>query len=159
MYPQVLCCQALQSYKLISQGIFHTLGVDHNCFTSLCVLGRTPPRLRESTVPFSQLFPGGTVVKTLPANTGNPGDHGSVPGCGRSPREGNGNLLSILAWKIPRRERPGRLQPMGSQRVRRSGATERSHIYSLCYQCILQSVMSTQSLFPGSPLICKDSFS
>ena len=25
---------------------------------------------------------------------------------------------SILAWKIPRTEEPGRLQPMGSQRVR-----------------------------------------
>ena len=68
--------------------------------------------------PFSQLFPGGTVVKTLPANAGDPGDPGSIPGCGRCPREGNGNLPSILAWKIPRRERPGRLQPMGSQRVR-----------------------------------------
>ena len=25
---------------------------------------------------------------------------------------------SILAWKIPRTEEPGKLQPMGSQRVR-----------------------------------------
>ena len=30
---------------------------------------------------------------------------------------------SILAWKIPRTEEPGRLQSMGSQRVRPEGAT------------------------------------
>ena len=35
-------------------------------------------------------FPGGSVVKNLPANTGDPG---SIPGSGRSPREGNGNPL------------------------------------------------------------------
>ena len=35
-------------------------------------------------------FPGGSVVKYLPANTG---DIGSVPGSGRSPGEGNGNPL------------------------------------------------------------------
>ena len=29
----------------------------------------------------------------------------------------------ILAWKIPWTEEPGRLQPMGSQRVRYDGAT------------------------------------
>ena len=35
----------------------------------------------------------------------------------QSPGEGNGNHSSILAWKIPWMEEPGRLQPMGSQRV------------------------------------------
>ena len=33
-------------------------------------------------------FPGGSVVKNLPANVG---DSGSIPGLGRSPGEGNGN--------------------------------------------------------------------
>ena len=33
-------------------------------------------------------FPGGSVVRNLPAN---PGDTCSTPGLGRSPREGNGN--------------------------------------------------------------------
>ena len=37
--------------------------------------------------------------------------------------EGNGNPLSILAWKIPWTEEPGRLQSMGSQRVRHDWAT------------------------------------
>ena len=35
-------------------------------------------------------FPGGSVVKNLPANTG---DTGSIPGLRRSPGEGNGNPL------------------------------------------------------------------
>ena len=35
-------------------------------------------------------FPGGSAVKNLPANVG---DMVSVPGSGRSPREGNGNPL------------------------------------------------------------------
>ena len=35
-------------------------------------------------------FPGGSVVKNPPANAG---DSGSIPGSGRSPEEGNGNLL------------------------------------------------------------------
>ena len=33
-----------------------------------------------------------------------------IPGLGRSPGEGDGNLLSILAWKIPWTEGPGGLQ-------------------------------------------------
>ena len=35
-------------------------------------------------------FPGGSAVKNPPANAG---DMGSIPGSGRSPGEGNGNLL------------------------------------------------------------------
>jgi len=37
---------------------------------------------------------------------------------GRSPEEGNGNPLHILALKIPWMEEPGGLQSMGLQRVR-----------------------------------------
>ena len=45
-------------------------------------------------------------------------DPGSVPELGRSPGEENGNPLQYIAWKIPWTEEPGRLQSMGSQRVR-----------------------------------------
>ena len=38
-------------------------------------------------------FPGGSVVKNLPANAGATEDMGSIPGSRRSPGEGNGNLL------------------------------------------------------------------
>ena len=38
-------------------------------------------------------IPGGSVVKILPANAGDAGDAGSIPGSGRSPGGGNGNSL------------------------------------------------------------------
>ena len=38
-------------------------------------------------------FPGGTVVKNLPANAGDLRDVGLISGLGRSPGEGNGNPL------------------------------------------------------------------
>ena len=38
-------------------------------------------------------FPGGSVVKNLPASAGDTGDSGSIPGSGRSPGGGHGNLL------------------------------------------------------------------
>ena len=38
-------------------------------------------------------FQGGTMVKNLPANLGDAGDVGSIPGLEISPRVGNGNAL------------------------------------------------------------------
>ena len=38
-------------------------------------------------------FPSGSVVKNLPADVGDAGDLGSIPGLRRSPGEGNGNPL------------------------------------------------------------------
>ena len=47
-------------------------------------------------------FPGGEMVKNLPANIGDSRDSGLIPGLGRSPGVGNDDLHSrILAWKIP----------------------------------------------------------
>ena len=43
-------------------------------------------------------FPGGSVVKNLPANAE---DVGSVPGWGRSPGEGNGNPLKYSCLGNP----------------------------------------------------------
>ena len=37
-----------------------------------------------------------------------------ISGSGRSPREGNGDHSSILAWEIPQTEGPGGLQSKGS---------------------------------------------
>ena len=62
-------------------------------------------------------FPSGRVIKNLPANAGDAGDEGLIPGLGRSPGEEIATHSSILAWKIPWIEEPGRLQSMGSQRV------------------------------------------
>ena len=36
-------------------------------------------------------FPGSSAVKNPPANAGDTGDTGSIPGLGRSPEGGNGN--------------------------------------------------------------------
>ena len=47
----------------------------------------------------------------------NAGDLGSIPGLGRSP--GGGHSSSILAWKFPRTEEPGRLQSIAWQRAGR----------------------------------------
>ena len=44
-------------------------------------------------------LPGGTVVKNLPANAGDAGDAGLIPGSGKSPGEGNGNPLQYSCLK------------------------------------------------------------
>ena len=42
--------------------------------------------------------------------------------------EGMATHSSVLAWRIPRTEEPGRLQSMGSQRVRHNWATQHSTV-------------------------------
>ena len=62
-------------------------------------------------------------VKNLPANSGDIGDAGSIPGSGRSPGGGNGNPLQDFCLGNPL-DRGAWLQSMGSQRVRYDLATE-----------------------------------
>ena len=69
-------------------------------------------------------FPGGSVVKNPPVNAG---DVGSITGLGRSPEKEMAIHSTILAWKIPRTEEPGGLQPMGSQTVRHDLVTNHTH--------------------------------
>ena len=40
-------------------------------------------------------------VNNLPANAGDTGDWGSIPGLGRSPEEGNGNLVQYSCLENP----------------------------------------------------------
>ena len=56
------------------------------------------------------------MLKNMPAME----DPGSIPRFKRCPEEGNGNPVSILAWRIPWTEEPGGLQSLGLQRVRHS---------------------------------------
>ena len=74
---------------------------------------------------FSSGFPGGSVVKNLPANNaGDSGDASSILGSGRSPGEGKGNPLLYSCLENPMgREEPGELQSEGSQRVGHNLAT------------------------------------
>ena len=46
-------------------------------------------------------FPGGSVVKNLPANAGDTRDAGSIPGSGRSPGGGNGNPFQYSCLENP----------------------------------------------------------
>ena len=46
-------------------------------------------------------FPGGIVVKNLPANAGDLRTTGSIPGSGRSPEGGNGNPLHYSCLENP----------------------------------------------------------
>ena len=50
-------------------------------------------------------FPGGSVVKNLPANAGDLGDMGSIPGLGRSPGGGHGDPLQYSCLEIPHGQR------------------------------------------------------
>ena len=47
------------------------------------------------------LFPGGAEVKNLPASVGDAKDLGSIPGSGRSPGGGNGNLFQCSCLESP----------------------------------------------------------
>ena len=46
-------------------------------------------------------FPGGSVVKNLPANAGDIGDEGSIPGPGRSSGRGDGNPVQYSCLGNP----------------------------------------------------------
>ena len=85
----------------------------------------TDPRLtfKASKWLYQRSFPGGSDGKESASSAG---DLGSIPGLGRSPGEGNATHSSILAWKIPSTEEPGRLQSMGSKRVRLDWVTNTS---------------------------------
>ena len=58
------------------------------------------------------------MVKKLPASAGDTGDSGSIPGWEDPLEEVMATHSSILAWRIPWTEESGRLQSVGSQRVR-----------------------------------------
>ena len=67
---------------------------------------------------FIYLFFGFPGVSDSKVSAYNARDPGLIPGSGRSPGEQMATHSSILAWEIPWMEEPGRLQSMGSQRVR-----------------------------------------
>ena len=69
-------------------------------------------------------FPSGSYSQVSVYNMG---DLCSIPGLGRSPGEGNGKPIPVfLPGKIPWMEEPGRLQSMGTLRVRYDPASSLS---------------------------------
>ena len=63
-------------------------------------------------------LPSGSMDKASACNAGDEGRFEQSPGREDPLEEGVATSSSILAWKIPWTEGPGRLQSMGSQRVR-----------------------------------------
>ena len=78
----------------------------HSSFNKYSKKGKTKKLDLVFCVPFLALviiwyvgqgdFPGGSVVKNPPANARNARDTGWIPGLGRSPRRGNGQLTQVL---------------------------------------------------------------
>ena len=64
------------------------------------------------------------------ASACNAGDLGSIPGSGRPVEKEIATHSSTLAWRIPWMEEPGKLESMGSQRVRHDWATSLSFQFS-----------------------------
>ena len=75
-------------------------------------------------------FPGGSVVKNLPAVQEMQETWVQPLGPGAPLEEGMATHSSTLAWKIPWTEKPGRLQSMGSQRVSHDRVTKHSVVHT-----------------------------
>ena len=90
---------------------------------ALCSLGS---RISGSEVLFlfsvTVGFPGGSVVKNPPADAGDIGEAGSIPGSGRSPGRGNGNPLQYSHLGNPKDNGVWWAKSMGSKRVRHNRA-------------------------------------
>ena len=69
----------------------------------------------QATIPPDRAFPVAQSKKNPLANEEDAGHSGSVPEPGRSLKEEMATHSSLLAWRIPRTEEPGGLQPTGSQ--------------------------------------------
>ena len=87
--------------------------------------------LKEMTIVYKG-FPGGSDGKESACNVG---DLGSISMLERSPGEGQATHYSILAWRSPWTEEPGRLQSMGLQRVRHDQVTN-THTHKPIYSII-----------------------
>ena len=66
----------------------------------------------------TKLYAGGAGVENPPGEVGDTRGTSSVPGLGRSPEGGNGNLLQYALWDNPMDRGAWQATSMGSQRVR-----------------------------------------
>ena len=71
------------------------------------------PKSEQINMASMQGFPGGSAEKNPPANTG---DAGLIPEWEDPLEKEMATCSSILAWRIPWTEEPGRLQFLGSQK-------------------------------------------
>ena len=76
--------------------------------------------------------PSGAVVKNPPASAGDARDMDSIPGSGRSPGGGNGNLLQYACLKNSI-DRGGSFRSYSSRGHKDSDMTEHTHIHMFIY--------------------------
>ena len=96
-----LCVQSLPVFRLAPTGTVRPSAM---------------PTLKPTMSP--HLVFGSTYYSSGKESACDAGDQASVPGSGRSSGEGNGNPLQYACLKNSWTEKPGRLQFVGSQRVR-----------------------------------------
>ena len=80
-------------------------------------------------------FPGSSVVKNLPASAGDSRDVGSIPGSGRSPGEGNGNMLQYSCLGNPMDKGAWQATVLG---VAKSDTTEHTHTHTHTHTHIIR---------------------
>ena len=85
-----------------------------------------------------------SAVKNLPANKGDIRDAVLIPGSGRSPGGGHGNLLQDSCLEIPWREESGGLQSIESQRVGYKGNYLACIVYRGSFKNMIQMNLFTK---------------
>ena len=134
----------LSSWSVFSRGFMSLICIIHHpswdCAAEFWIICRRPAghekmgwhRWSESVLILGG-FPGGTSGKErTPVSAGDIRDASSILGSGGSPGGGHGNHSSILAWRIPWTEEPGRLQSMGSQRTGHDWSNL-AHMYKVAF--------------------------
>ena len=103
------CSACLFWSRRPSSGVSHTAGILFRAAQlSGCWLNGLNPNPLVLTT-WSMGFPGGSMVKYLPANAGDTGDSGSIPSLGRSSEEWNGNPFQYSCLENSMTEDPGGL--------------------------------------------------
>ena len=93
----------------------------YKCSVSMCVCGYNFLSNKHNPIHKCKCFPGGSVKKNLPANTG---VHTSIPWWEDTLEKETTTQANIFAWEIPWTEEPASYCPWGSQRVRHDLVTK-----------------------------------
>ena len=102
----------LQAYNIVEYCLsLLMLQQTHQIYIEKCGINSSECKEgpEEEYLTFASWFPGGSVVKNLPAHVGDAGDAVSIPGSGRSSGEGNGYLLQFSCLGKPVTGEPGGL--------------------------------------------------
>ena len=125
---QLYYFENLYFYSIVTQRKPFIIECLHCCFEIVCLTQIIVSRKAGHWIEFVHIAKGyllwpcdGSVCVESAFNAE---DSASVPGLGRSPGEGNGNLIQYSYQGNPWTEEPGGLESIGSQRVRRNLATK-----------------------------------